>query len=71
MNSTLLIEITNPKALGLLHELEELHLIKVLETRTKESKLSDKYQGVFTKEDAQSFNSHTQEMRNEWKGICE
>lgn len=71
MNNTLLIEITNPKALGLLHELEELHLIKVLETRTKESKLSDKYRGVFTKEDAQSFNSHTQEMRNEWKGICE
>jgi hypothetical protein len=27
---TLLIQVTNKKALGLLHELEELHLIKVL-----------------------------------------
>ena len=27
---TILIQITNQKAMGLLHELEELHLIKVL-----------------------------------------
>jgi len=29
MDNTMLIQITNQKALGLLHELEELHLIKV------------------------------------------
>ncbi|MBB3842035.1 hypothetical protein FHS57_006064 [Runella defluvii] len=69
MDNTLLIEITNPKALGLLHELEELHLIKVLKNKPTQPKLSDKYRGVFTKEDAQSFNDHTQVMRNEWKNI--
>lgn len=35
MNTTLLIEITNPKVLALIHELEELPLIKVLETKIK------------------------------------
>jgi len=69
MENTLLIEITNPKALGLLHELEELHLIKVLKNNPKQPKLSEKYRGVFTKEDAQSFNDHTQGMRSEWKDI--
>ena len=29
-------------------------------------KLSDKYRGVFTKEDAENFNAHTQQMRKEW-----
>jgi hypothetical protein len=71
MASTLLIEITNQKALGLLHELEELHLIKVLKNNVipPKIKLSDKYRGVFTKEDAQDFDNHTQQMRNEWNNI--
>ena len=34
-----------------------------------QTKLSDKYKGIFTKDDAKSFNEHTQEMRNEWKNI--
>lgn len=33
------------------------------------TKLSDKYKNVFTKEDAKSFNEHTQQMRNEWDNI--
>ena len=32
-------------------------------------KLSDKYRGVFSKEDAKSFNDHTQQMRKEWDSI--
>jgi hypothetical protein len=68
MNNTMLIEVTNQKAVGLLHELEELHLIKVLQQNVHavKTKLSDKYRGVFTKEDAKSFNEHTQQMRKEW-----
>lgn len=71
MTTTLLIEVTNQKAIGLLHELEELHLIKVLnnDIMPSKTKLSDKYRGAFTKEDAQSFNIHTQQMRNEWNNI--
>jgi hypothetical protein len=36
------------------------------EKKTAPVKLSDKYRGVFTKEDTKSFNEHTQQMRKEW-----
>jgi hypothetical protein len=44
-----------------------LHLIKVLKKNVAPatSKLSDKYRGVFSKEDAKSFDQHTQAMRKE------
>jgi hypothetical protein len=38
-------------------------------TAPKKIKLSDKYRGVFSKEDAKSFNDHTQQMRSEWESI--
>ncbi len=71
MENTVLIELTNQKAMGILHELEELHLIKVLKENItpRKIKLSDKYRGAFTKEDAQNFDQHTQTMRGEWQGI--
>lgn len=67
MENTMLIQLTNQKAIGLLHELAELHLIKVLKENVAPatSKLSDKYRGVFSKEDAKSFDQHTQAMRKE------
>ena len=68
MNKTILIQLTNQKALRLLHELEELHLIKVVkeDVMPAKARLSDKYKGVFSKEDARSFDEHTQTMRKEW-----
>ncbi len=71
MDNTILIEITNPRALNLLQELEELHLIKVLQNNLPSAKvkLSEKYKGVFSKEDARSFNEHTKTMRKEWSDI--
>jgi hypothetical protein len=33
------------------------------------TKLSDKYRGVFSIEDAKSFDEHTRIMRREWSGI--
>jgi hypothetical protein len=43
---TMLIQLTNPKAAGLLHELEELHIIKVLKENVQtDRKLSQKYAG--------------------------
>lgn len=67
----MLIQITNQKAVGLLHELEELHLIKVLKKNLikEQPKLSEKYKGVFSKDDAKSFDVHTQTMRGEWENI--
>lgn len=37
-----------------------------IENETPQFKISDKYKGVFTKDDAINFNIHTQEMRKEW-----
>lgn len=67
MENTILIQITNEKAMKLLYELQELNLIKVLKENFKPSdtKISKKYRGVFSSEDAKSFNEHTQTMRNE------
>lgn len=71
MDNTMLIQVINQDAIRLLHELEELHLIKVLKENLSsvDVKLSDKYKGVFSKEDAKSFDAHTQTMRNEWENI--
>jgi hypothetical protein len=68
MENTMLIQLTNEKAIGLLRELEELHLIKVLneDITPPQIKLSDKYRGVFSKEDSLSFDEHTKTMRKEW-----
>jgi hypothetical protein len=68
MENTMLIQVTNQKAVGLLHELEELNLIKVLQEnlpRTKQ-KLSEKYRGSISKETAEKLNEHIKQMRREW-----
>jgi len=33
------------------------------------TRLSDKFRGVFSKEDAESFNEHIKTMRSEWDSI--
>jgi hypothetical protein len=68
---TMLIQLTNQKAIGLLHELEELHLIKVLKENNTviKPKLSDKYKGIISKAEGQKLNEHIKQMRNEWSNI--
>ena len=71
MENTMLIQVTNQKALGLLHELQELNLIKVLKenfTPVKQ-KLSDKYKGIITKEQGENLKEHISQMRSEWNNI--
>ncbi len=69
MESTILIKLTNNKAIKLLRDMEELDLISVLDENieTNKVKLSDKYKNVFTKEDAKDFILHTESMRKEWE----
>lgn len=71
MDNTMLIQVTNQKAVGLLHELQELHLIKVLKENFApvKTKLSDKYKGIITKEQGQNLNEHIKQMRSEWNSI--
>ncbi|MVN21711.1 hypothetical protein [Mucilaginibacter arboris] len=68
---TMLIQLTNQKAAGLLRELEELNLIKVLEENRldEKTKLSDKYRGIISKEEGEKLNGHIQQMRSEWSNI--
>ena len=68
---TMLIQLTNQKAARLLHELEELNLIKVLSKNIapNKAKLSDKYKGIITKEQGQNLNEHIKQMRREWSNI--
>jgi hypothetical protein len=70
---TMLIELTNQKAAALLHELEELRLIKVLKKNiavdSPKTKLSEKYKGIISKKEGQQLNEHIQQMRNEWNSI--
>lgn len=65
--NTMLIQITNQKALGLLHELEELHLIKVLEENIEnKEKLSAKYAGKLPSDVADELQNYVNESRNQW-----
>ncbi|GAB3018921.1 hypothetical protein GCM10027051_24980 [Niabella terrae] len=71
MDNTMLIQVTNQKAVGLLHELEELRLIKVLKENYApvKTKLSDKYKGIISKEQGKNLNEHIKQMRSEWNNI--
>ncbi len=71
MDNTLLIQLTNHKAIGLIKEMEELQLIKVLKGTIKPSdtRLSEKYKGFITKEEGQQLNDHINQMRSEWNSI--
>jgi hypothetical protein len=67
----MLIELTDKKAAGILHELEDQHLIKVLKENIvpAKAKLSEKYKGIITKEQGESLNEHIKQMRSEWNNI--
>ena len=71
MDNTILIQVTNQKAMRLLRELEELHLIKVIKENFSQAtpRLSDKYKGIISKEQGQKLNEHIKQMRSEWNGI--
>ncbi len=67
----MLIQVNDQKAIGLLHQLEKLNLIKVLNENFSpaKTKLSSKYKGIISKEQGQKLNEHIQQMRNEWSSI--
>ncbi len=64
---TLLIQLTNHKAIGLLHEMEALDLIKVLEEKVPpKEKISEKYAGKLPSDVADELRKHVIQSRNEW-----
>ena len=65
----MLIQLTNHKAIKLIHELEELELIKVLEENiTVKGKLSEKYAGKLPTGVADELQSYVSQGREEWNG---
>lgn len=64
---TVIIQITSPRTMNLLHELEELHLLKVLKkSSTGEKKLSDKYAGKLPLSISNDLQNNIEKSRNEW-----
>jgi hypothetical protein len=64
---TVLIQITNPKTIKLLFELEEHNLLRVLKRNIKsDTKLSEKYKGKLPFEVAEDLQRHIEQSRNEW-----
>lgn len=67
----MLILLTNQKAAGLLHELEGLHLAKVIKQNISadKTKVSEKYRGIISKEQGNNPKDHIKQMRNDWNNI--
>lgn len=66
---TMLIQLTNQRATKLLHELEELHIIKVLKKNISiGSKLSERFAGKLklSNEEYNQFQKYIQDSRKEW-----
>jgi hypothetical protein len=68
---TVIIELTTPKTMKLILELEELHLLRVLKKNIKPDgiKLSEKYKGFISKEEGLHLDNHINQMRDEWNNI--
>ena len=71
---TMLIELTHEKASSLLHDLEEMKIIRVLKTETDVRstppvKLSQKYRGILTAAEGKQLKMHSEKMRAEWSSI--
>ncbi len=67
MQNNTFYQAIDPSVSPLLEKLEELHLVERVEKaeKTEPIKLSDKYIGVFSEEDAASFDSHVKAIREE------
>lgn len=65
---TVTIELTNPKAMNLLEELEALQLIRVVKKeRLDTPKLSSLLRSSVSAQAAEEFNESIQKARNEWE----
>ena len=65
---TVLIQITTPKTMKLLQELEDLNLLRVLKKNiSSDIKLSDKYAGKLSSDVAEDLQKHIEQSRNEWE----
>lgn len=64
------IQLLNKQSLKLLKQLEELHLIKLMDDKIAPvQKLSEQFRGKLSSETAEALQKHVAESRNEWDRI--
>jgi hypothetical protein len=63
------IEILNDKVVALLHDLEDLQLIKLINLPKRKEKtiVKNRFSGRISKESAMELNNQLIEMRSEWQ----
>ena len=67
---TVLIQINNNKAYKLLEDLEDLHIIKVLnKSIVPKQKLSEKYAGKLPSDIADELQNYVSKSRTEWNKL--
>lgn len=69
---TVTIDILNNKAIKLLHDLEQLKLIRVRKQESPNSSdinWTEKYKGAMTKQPLDKVDNQLNELRNEWHRI--
>lgn len=65
---TVTVEIKNDIALKFLHNLESMHIIRLVENKTTtKQKLSERFAGCLTKERADELQTELIQMRKEWE----
>jgi len=65
---TVLLQINNNKAYKLLEDLEDLHIITVLnKSMQPKQNLSEKYAGKLPADVADELQNYVSQSRNEWK----
>jgi len=66
---TLLVEVKDNTGLRILQELEQAHIIRLIQTAQEKipQKLSKRLRGAFSKETAQQMKSELEQMRSEWQ----
>jgi hypothetical protein len=63
---TVIIQLTTPKTMKLIEELEELHLLRVLKKNVSvKANLSDKYAGKLPINIAEDLQKHIEQSRTE------
>ena len=64
---TVLVQINNSKAYRLLEDLEDLHILKVLNKNIQpKQKLSEKYAGKLPSDITDELQDYVTQSRNEW-----
>lgn len=66
---TVTVEIKNDIAMSFLHNLESMHILRVIEDETApvKQKLSERFAGCLSKERTEELQKELTQMRNEWE----